>query len=167
MYTKNIVHARSEVCTKPVKTYGLGLNLWLWLELMTRVKTYDVSQNLWAMCEAHMTAQPFGLMSELMTCVGVAGARARAILHVRISDTCHNFWHHKSAKNIFCAREVLECLSCALVIMLEHSILLRPTKFASLFIVRHILNSRSKEYNHFNHLNLQCLHMTLFLSITS
>ena len=51
--------------------------------------------------------------------------------------------------------------------MLEHSIFLRPTKFASLFIVRHILNSRSKEYNRFNHLILQCLHMPLFLNITS
>ena len=48
-------------------------------------------------------------------------------------------------KTFLSVHEVLECLSYDLVVMLEHSIFLRPTKFASLFIVRHILNSRSKE----------------------
>jgi hypothetical protein len=34
-------------------------------------------------------------------------------------------------KTILCVREVLECLSCDLVLILEHSIFLRPTRFAS------------------------------------
>jgi hypothetical protein len=70
-------------------------------------------------------------------------------------------------KTILRARGVLECLSYDLVLILELSIFLRLTRFASLFTVRHILNSRSKEYNHFNHLSLQCLHMSLLLNITS
>jgi hypothetical protein len=48
----------------------------------------------------------------------------------------------KVTKTILRAREVLECLSFDIIIMLEHSIFLRPTKFASLFIVRWILNSK-------------------------
>ena len=47
-------------------------------------------------------------------------------------------------KNILCAREVLECPNFYLIIVLEHSIFLRPTKLASLFIVRRILNSKTK-----------------------
>ena len=39
---------------------------------------------------------------------------------------------------------VLECLSFDFIFMLEHYIFLRPTKFASLFIVRQILNSKTK-----------------------
>ena len=42
------------------------------------------------------------------------------------------------------ARGVLEFLSFDFILMLEHSIFLRPTKFASLFIVRRILNSKIK-----------------------
>jgi hypothetical protein len=51
-------------------------------------------------------------------------------------------------KIILHAHEMIECLSYDLVLTLEHSIFLRPTKFVSLFIVRHSLNSRSniKEY---------------------
>ena len=45
-------------------------------------------------------------------------------------------------KNILRIRGVLECLSFDFIFMLEHSIFLRPTKFASLFIVRWILNSK-------------------------
>jgi len=86
--------------------------------------------------------------------------------YVISSDVRWDFRHPKSNKTILRAREVLECLSFDLVLILEHSIFLRPTKFAFLFIVRHILNSRSKIYNHFNHLSLQCLHMPL-LTITS
>jgi hypothetical protein len=54
-------------------------------------------------------------------------------------------------KTILCAREVLECLSYDLVLILEHSIILRPTRFASPFIVWHSLNSKSniKEFKHF------------------
>ena len=47
-------------------------------------------------------------------------------------------------KNILRARGVLECLSFNFIFMLEHSIFLRPTKFASLFIVQRILNSKTK-----------------------
>jgi hypothetical protein len=84
------------------------------------------------------------------------------------SDLRWDFRHHQS-QTILHAYEVLECLSYDLVLIFKHSIFLRPTKFASLFIVRHSLNSRSniKEYNHFNHLSLQCLHMSLLLIITS
>ena len=84
--------------------------------------------------------------------------------YVISSDIRWDFRHPKSYKTILRASEVLQCLSFDLVLILEHSIFLRPS--ASLFIVRHILNSRSKVYNHFNHLSLQCLHM-LLLTITS
>ena len=47
-------------------------------------------------------------------------------------------------ENILRAHGVLECLSFDFIFMLEHSIFLRPTKFASLFIVRRILNSKTK-----------------------
>ena len=47
-------------------------------------------------------------------------------------------------KNILRARGVLECLSFDFIFMLEHYIFLRPAKFASLFIVRRILNSKTK-----------------------
>jgi hypothetical protein len=48
-----------------------------------------------------------------------------------------DFRHRQSQKIILCAREVLECLSFDFIIMLEHSIFLRPPKLASLLIVRH------------------------------
>ena len=48
------------------------------------------------------------------------------------------------SENILRARGVLECLSIDFIFMLEHSIFLRPTKFASLFIVWRILNSKTK-----------------------
>ena len=47
-------------------------------------------------------------------------------------------------ENILRAHGVLECLSFDFIFMLEHYIFLRPTKFASLFIVRRILNSKTK-----------------------
>ena len=47
-------------------------------------------------------------------------------------------------EKILRARGVLECLSFDFIFMLEHSIFLRPTKFASLFIVWWILNSKTK-----------------------
>jgi len=61
--------------------------------------------------------------------------------HVITSDTCHQFQRtsglltRQVSKTILRSREVLECLSFDLVLILEHSIFLRPTKFASLFIV--------------------------------
>ena len=39
---------------------------------------------------------------------------------------------------------MLECLFFDFIFMLEHSIFLRPTKFAFLFIVQRILNSKIK-----------------------
>jgi hypothetical protein len=142
-----------------VRTYGRRWNLWLMSELLTCVRTYD------ATTKPTNTLQPFGLMLKLMTRVGTYSASARAILHigsydvrhnfggrilrttrttVRTSNSCHNLRHLKSWKNIFCAREVLECLFYDLVVMLEHSIFLSPIKFASPFIVQHSLNSRVK-----------------------
>jgi hypothetical protein len=114
-------------------------------------------------------------MSELLTSTVTARASNwTSTVLARVNTFDHReFWHTsalltlKVTKTILRAREVLECLSNDLVLLLEHSIFLRPTKFASLFIVRHSLNSRSKEYNHFNHLSLQCLHMSLLLNITS
>ena len=60
------------------------------------------------------------------------------------SDLRRDFRHRKLQKIILCAREVLECPNFYLINMLEHSIFLRPNNFASLFIVRRILNSKSK-----------------------
>ena len=47
-------------------------------------------------------------------------------------------------ETILGVHEVLECLSFDFIFMLKHSIFLRPTKFASLFIVRQILNTETK-----------------------
>ena len=63
---------------------------------------------------------------------------SRVLTHVGISDT------DSHRKNNLRARGVLECLSIDFIFMLEHSIFLRPTKFASLFILRRILNSKAK-----------------------
>ena len=63
---------------------------------------------------------------------------------VGTSDLRRDFQHRKLQKIILCAREVLECPNFYLINMLEHSIFLRPNNFASLFIVRRILNSKSK-----------------------
>ena len=60
------------------------------------------------------------------------------------SDLRRDFRHRKLQKIILCAREVLECPNFYLINMLEHSIFLRPNNFASLFLVRRILNSKSK-----------------------
>ena len=63
--------------------------------------------------------------------------RSEVLAYVVTSDT-------DSQKNNLRARGVLECLSFDFIFMIEHSIFLRPTKFASLFIVRRILNSKTK-----------------------
>jgi hypothetical protein len=54
-------------------------------------------------------------------------------------------------KTILHAHGVLECPSYDLVLILENSIFLRPTRFASSFIVRHSLDLRSniKGFKHF------------------
>ena len=83
----------------------------------------------------------FRLTSGLPTSTVIAQSK---LLGVRTSGMSRDFRHRQSQKNNLRARGVLECLSFDLIIMLEHSIFLRPTKFASLFIVRWILNSKTK-----------------------
>ena len=63
---------------------------------------------------------------------------------VGTSDLRRDFRHQKSSKNILRAREVLEGLSFDFIFILEHSIFLRPSKLASLFIVRRNLNSKQR-----------------------
>jgi len=94
----------------------------------TRVGTSDASASRGS---KRARCRDFRRMSSVPTCVISSDAR-------------RDFRHHKSYKTILRAGEVLECLSFDLVLILEHSIFLRPTKFASLFIVRHILKLNIK-----------------------
>jgi hypothetical protein len=102
------------------------------------VRTFDERQNCRQMLElptSTVTARASDWTSAVLAWVSTSDRR--------------EFWHTsalqtpKATKTILRAREVLECLSYDLALILEHSIFLRPTKFASLFIVRHSLDSRS------------------------
>ena len=107
------------VRTTDVGTPGLGRNFGL-SEVPTHVGTSDV--------HSHHASYDWELA---LPTVGSSGLR-------------RDFRHHLSQKNNLRARGVLECLSFDFIFMLEYSIFLRPTKFASLFIVRQILNSKTK-----------------------
>jgi hypothetical protein len=104
-----------------------------------------------------------GLVSRLPTNVGTAEGCARAEPSVGSSDyvgttndqglcTTRREFRLTSglptltvSKSVLCARRVLECLSYDLVLILEHSIFLRPTKFCIPLYSTTYLNPKTKE----------------------
>ena len=100
-------------------------------ELPTNVGTSDGRDFRWSS----------GLSTSTVTAQAVTGSQhfwqESWLPTVGSSGLCRDFRHRQSQKIILCAREVLECFFFDLIIMLEHSIFLRPPKLASLLIVRH------------------------------
>jgi hypothetical protein len=92
-----------------------------------------------------MSARAQTLALGLLTHVGTPNDQGRRATHWD-SQLTSGLPTPIDPKTILRACGVLECLSYDLVLILVHSIFLRPTRFASPFIVRHSYNRTNQLY---------------------